>query len=124
MPPTKHSESGSIQVLVELSVWARFISERERGAPRISNRLQASARVALVFPNVKQGKRTTRQAELFPNVRYIGSSERSPSSLYEYLHLISWAGSPLPACSLTSSSRYELGRARLSPYMNADIILG
>ena len=78
-----------------------------------------------MFPNVKQGKRTTRQAELFPNVRYFGSSERSPSSLYECLHLISWVGSPLPACSLTSShSRYELGRARLSPYMNADIILG
>lgn len=42
-----------------------------------------------MFPNVKQGKRATCQAEPFPNVRYIGSSERSPSSLYECLHLIS-----------------------------------
>jgi hypothetical protein len=29
MSPTKHSESISIRVLVELSVWARFASERE-----------------------------------------------------------------------------------------------
>jgi len=79
MSPTKHPESLSIQVLIELSVWARFAPLHEGGAPRILRRSQTSARVTLIFPNVKQDKMVASQVQLFPNVKRIRVSERSLS---------------------------------------------